>query len=97
MIIKGKFRSFGFWFSLGSVLFGLCIFIYFTIHGLGNTPLSGQIFFYGVLIILLLLYGKFLYDANLITIDTVSKTITFVNKFNRHRSLYNFSDFDGKL
>lgn len=97
MIIKGKFRSFGFWFSLSSVFFGICILFYCFIFGLGNISLEGQIFFYGVLIILICVYCKLLYDANLITIDTEVKKIIFENKFTRIRSTNKFSDFDGKL
>jgi hypothetical protein len=97
MIIKGQFKTFGFWLSLVSVIGGLSVFIYCFVFGVGNTPIAGQMFLYGVLIILLAVYSKLLYDANLIKVDTESKTITFVNLFTRHRSFYNFSDFDGKL
>src|SRR4051812_18529394 len=96
-MIKGRFKTFGFWLSLVSVVGGVSVFIYCFAFGVGNTPLAGQIFFYGVLTILLAVYAKLLYDANLITVDTANKTITFVNLFTRHRSLYTFSDFDGKL
>jgi hypothetical protein len=97
MIIKGRFKTFGFWLSWVSVIGGVSVFIYCLAFGVGNTPLAGQIFLYGVLIILFVVYGKLLYDANLITVDTASKTINFVNLFTRHRSFYSFSDFDGKI
>ncbi|MEO8712038.1 MAG: hypothetical protein ABI405_07950 [Parafilimonas sp.] len=97
MLIKGKFKSFGFRFSLISVLLGLSVFVYCLIFGLGNTPIAGQIFLYTVLILLLAMYGKLLYDANLITVDSEAKTITFINVFTRLPSSYNFSEFEGKL
>ncbi len=97
MNIKGQFKTFGFWFSLISVIGGICVLIYCFAFGIGNTPIAGQIFLYSVLGILLAVYGKLLYDANLVTIDTESKTIKFINIFTRHHVVYNFRDFDGKL
>ena len=97
MKIKGQFKTFGFWFSLISVIGGLSVIIYCFVFGVGNTPIAGQIFLYFVLIILLGVYGKLLYDANLVTVDTQSKTVDFVNVFTRRHSVYNFKDFDGKL
>lgn len=97
MIIKGLFKTFGFWLSLVSIIGGLSVLIYCLVFGVGNTPIAAQIFLYSVLIILLAFYGKLLYDANLVTVDTESKTIKFVNVFTRHYSLYSFRDFDGKL
>ena len=97
MNIKGQFKTFGFWLSLISFIGGLCVLIYSFVFGMGNTPIAGQIFFYGVLGILLAVYGKLLYDANLVTVDTQNKTIDFVNIFTRHHVVYNFRDFDGKL
>jgi hypothetical protein len=97
MNIKGQFKTFGFWFSLISVIGGLCVLIYCFVFGTGNTPIAGQIFLYSVLGILLAVYGRLLYDANLVTVDTQNKTIDFVNMFTRRRVVYNFRDFDGKL
>jgi len=97
MIIKGQFKTFGFWFSLVAVIGGLITLIYFILFGVGNTPIVGQFFVYFVLILLICIYGKLLYDANLISIDTKNKTATFVNTFTRRNSKYNYSDFDGKL
>jgi hypothetical protein len=97
MNIKGQFKTFGFWFSLISVICGLCVLIYCFAFGVGNTPIAGQIFLYSVLGILLAVYGKLLYDANFVTIDTQNNTIDFVNIFTRHHVVYNFKDFDGKL
>ena len=97
MIIKGQFKTFGFWFSLVVIIGGLSAFIYFIVFGVGNTPATGQFFLYLVLLILISVYGKLLYDANLVTLDTKNKSIAFVNIFTRHRSFYYFSEFDGKL
>lgn len=97
MIIKGQFKTFGFWLSLISVVGGLSTLIYCLVYGLGETPVAGQIALYVSLIFLISIYGKLLYDANLITIDAADQTITFKNLFTRHYSSYKFSDFDGKL
>ena len=97
MIIKGQFKTFGFWLALVSVIGGLSILIYWLAYGVGDIPLAGKIVFFCVCILLITIYGKLLYDANQITIDTEAKTISFVNLFTRHHSQYIFSDFDGKL
>ncbi|NNV56087.1 hypothetical protein [Limnovirga soli] len=97
MIIRGQFKTFGFRFSLIAVIGGLISLIYFILFGVGNTPIAAQFFLYFVLILLLSIYGKLLYDANLISINTKDKTVTFVNIFTRNSSKYNYSDFDGKL
>lgn len=97
MIVKGQFKTFGFWFSLIGVIGGGITIIYFIFFGVGNTPIAGQFFLYFILILVLSLYSKRLYDANIITIDIKNKKIKFVNIFTRHKSFYNYSDFDGKL
>lgn len=97
MIIKGQYKTFGFWISLLSVIGGLCVFLYYIINGAGNTPIAGQICLYSLMTLLVGLYGKQLYDANQISIDTDFKTITFINLFTRQKSIFHFDDFDGKL
>ncbi|HWI90574.1 MAG TPA: hypothetical protein VNT20_04825 [Flavisolibacter sp.] len=96
MTIKGQYKTFGFWFSLASVG-GLIALIYWLFIGLGDTPIAGQIFFGFVLFLLICIYGKLLFDANLITVDTTSKTVTFKNVLTQQTSTYHFTDFDGKL
>ena len=98
MIIKGQFKTFGFWLSLISVIGGLIILIYWLIYGFGdNIPMAGKIVSYCVCSLLIIIYANWLYNSNQITINTEAKTITFVNLFTLHRSFYNFSDLDGKL
>lgn len=97
MTINGHFKTFGFGLSLTSVIGALTALIYWLFAGLGDTPIAGQMFFGLVMFLLLFIYGKLLFDANLITIDTVDKTITFKNLFTRQIATYKFSDFDGKL
>lgn len=97
MVLKSKFGGFGFWFSLTMFSGGLGILIYLLTCGLRNTPLAGQVFLFTALIGLIVVYGKLLFDANLIAIDTTKKVITFINIFTRRRTLYTFSDFDGKV
>ena len=97
MLVKGKFKTFGYWVSLVSVIGGLAIFIYGFTDGLADTPLAGQIFLYGGISLMVISYGKFLYDANLITISPETETITFRNIFTRVSSSYSFDDFDGRI
>lgn len=97
MIVRGRFRTFGFWVSVISVIGGTFIAIYLPLNGIDNTPTFGKIIFFVAIFLLLSVYGKLFYDANLITIDTTTRTITFTNRFTRAKSTYIFSDFDGKL
>lgn len=97
MIIKGKFKTFGFWFSISAVIGGLAILIGISIKGFGSAPVAAQVFLLTVVFMLISLYGKLLYDANSIKINTEAKTISFKNLFTGVKTVYNFSDFDGKL
>ena len=97
MIIKAQFKTFGFCISIISVIGGAITLVYCFIYGLGKTPVAAQIALYGILVLLISIYGKILYDANLITIDTAEQTIKFINLFTRHHLFYKFSDLDGKL
>ena len=97
MIIKGEFKTFGFWLSVISVLGGLFFFGFNIFWVLNNISFAGQLFFFLVFSILIGTYGKLLYDANIITIETANKCVTFKNILTRQHSTYYFSDFDGKL
>lgn len=97
MTVKGRFKTFGFWLSIASVIGGLIALCYWLFIGLGDTPIAGQFFFGLVFFLLLSVYGKLLFDANLITVDTTNKTVAFKNVLTRQTSTYYFSDFDGKL
>lgn len=97
MYIKGQFKTFGCWFSLVACITGLCVLIYALSFGVDITHVAGILFFYFVLSILLTIYGKILYDANLISIDIENKKIEFTNTFTRLKSVYDFMDLDGKL
>ncbi len=97
MIIKGQFKTFGFWFSLSAVTGGLSVILYWLIVGFDGTPIAGKLFLGFVLFLLLCIYGKLLLETNIIKIDTTNKTVTFKNLLTQKSSTHNFCDFDGKL
>ena len=96
MIIKGKFRTFGFWLSVFAIVFGILILIH--IHrDSNNISWKGLLFFHLILLISLGAFGRLLYDAHFIEIDSINKMVHFKNRFTFKRTTYHFSDFDGKL
>lgn len=97
MVIKGKFRTFGYWLTVFSLVGGISAIIYILVFGFDNTPLVGIIFFLVVLTILLGGFGRMLFDSNFLVIDTKNDTITFTNQLTRKRSTFHFDYFDGKL
>lgn len=97
MIVKGQFKTFGFWFSITAFVGGVATVFYWLLKGFNDTPVVGQIFLGVVLLLLICIYGNLLLDANIIAIDTTSKKVTFKNLLTRQISRFNFSDFDGKL
>lgn len=97
MVIKGKFRTFGYWLTVLALLGGVSAFFYILVFGFDNTPLAGIIFFFVVLTILLGGFRRLLFDSNFLVIDTENESITFTNQLTRKRSYFHFDYFDGKL
>jgi hypothetical protein len=97
MVIKGKFKTFGYWLTILALLGGIYALVYFLLFGFDNTPLAGIIFFLVVLAILLGGFGRLLFDSNFLVIDTENQSITFTNQLTRKRSSFSFDYFDGKL
>jgi len=97
MVIKGKFRTFGYWLTVISLIGGISAIIYFLFFGFHNTTLAGLILFLVALIILLGGFGRLFFDSNFLVIDTENETITFTNQLTRKRSTFRFDYFDGKL
>lgn len=97
MVVKGKFRRLGYWLTVLSLVGGISAFAYILVFGFGSTPFAGVIFFFVVLTILLGGFGRLLFDANFLVIDTENQTITFTNQLTRKRRSFHFGYFDGKL
>ncbi len=97
MQIRGQFRTFGFWLSVISVVGGIILFYYLVRTEFYNMAIPGVLFILLALIILFGTFGRLLYDANLVLIDTDNQTITFTNQLTRKKATYKFSDFDGRL
>ncbi len=96
MIIKSEFKTFFFWFSNVCIVGGVYGFLYMiTGSFFSNVTIKGYIALSVVLIILIGLYAKMLWDARGIVIDTNSKTILFKNRYTRKEKLYQFDFFDG--
>lgn len=97
MEIKGKFKTFGYWLSVLSVIGGISALIYFFVLGADTTPLAGKIALLVALTVLLGSYGRLLFDSNLLVIDTDNQTIAFTNQITRKRDIYGFDYFDGRI
>jgi hypothetical protein len=97
MLIEGKFKTFGFWLANIATFGGLILLFYFLFNENTTTPVARQIFLYLVIVLCISIYGKLLFDANFILIDTDTKIITFKNRFTRRKTTYKWSDFDGRL
>lgn len=95
MTIKSKFNTFFFWFSNLCFFGGFYGFVYLLFGGFSNESTSGNFALLIVLIILIWLYGKMLWDAKAITIDTEAKNITFKNRYTQNQCSYKFDFFDG--
>ena len=63
--------------------------------GFSNESILGHFVLIVVLLILLWIYGKMLWDANAIIIDTEMKNIIFKNRYTKKQKLYQFDYFDG--
>lgn len=79
MIIKSEVKTVGFWFSIPPLIFGVCMLVYlFTTEEMDLPPKLVGFF---VMVVLLASFGKILWDANVLFIDTYLKTIRFKNRF----------------
>jgi len=96
MIIKSKIKTFGFGFSILAMIAGVIVFFCFPYFDNG-TPIRGIIFLYFVLVLLIGIYGKLLWDSNKLVIDTEAKTITFKNRFTQKIVSLPFEYFDGYI
>lgn len=97
MIIKGKHRTVGFGFVLIFFLGCSYAIFHFAYFGFGSEKLSGKIAVTLVTVMAWFIFGKMLYDTNLIRIDTDAQRISFKNIFTQKRKSYSFLDFEGKL
>ncbi len=97
MMIESRFKTFGYWLTVISVLVGVFFTIYLFWSGFYEMHILGVLFTLLSIIILFGTFGRLLYDSNLIRIDTTTQTITFKNQLTRTASSFQFSDFDGKL
>jgi hypothetical protein len=95
MIIKSESKTFFFWFSNLCIIGGIYGFIYMFFGGFSNESILGHFVLIVVLLILLWIYGKMLWDANAIIIDTEMKNIIFKNRYTKKQKLYQFDYFDG--
>ena len=95
MIVRSEFKTFFFWFSNLCLIAGMFLLAYIALGGFTNEPLAGQIAVTGAVIILLLIYGKMLWDANAVTIDLDKQTIQFTNRYTRKKTAYPINYFDG--
>ena len=101
---NSQFKTFGFWLMLIMTLFMTFLlvsafsqtFLDFQIIKMHMPTTKAKIFQFVLPTIGLLLFGSQLWrDANIISIDTFAKTITFQNLFTRKSRLYDFTHFDG--
>ena len=95
MIVRSEFKTFFYWFSNLCLFGGIYGLVYMMLGGFANESFAGHIAVTVVLIILLVLYGKMLWDAKAVTINLESQTILFKNRYTRKQKLYSFSYFDG--
>jgi len=96
MIIKSGVKTFGFWLSVVSVIGGVIVCFYIPFNH-NQTPIQGKIFLYFVLLLLIGIYGKLLWDCNKLLINTDSKTITFKNRLTNKEITFPFGYFDGYI
>jgi hypothetical protein len=96
-MIESRFRTFGYWLTLISVVGGVLFTVYLFWSGFYRMHVLGVLFTLFSITVLFGTFGRLLYDSNLIQIDTTKQTITFKNQLTRKRSSFQFSDFDGKL
>lgn len=105
MITKSKVLSFGFVLSLIALLGALTAITTAIIElesnlnfiGFVDMPVLGRIFFVFVMLIAISIYGKLLWDSNILLIDTKLKTIKFTNRLTLISSIYYFSYFDNSM
>jgi len=97
MIAKSKFKTFFFWFSNICFVGGIFVLAYVAFEGFANEPLAGQIAITGAVMILLLIYGKMLWDAKSVTIDLDKQTILFTNRYTRKKIVYPVNYFDAYI
>ena len=93
MILKSKVDTFGFSYSLEAVIFSICVIAYFCLASVMD--FAPRVFSLFVIVICLASFGKFLWDGNIIIIDTDLKTIIFKNRLTRIAKNYNLDYFDG--
>jgi hypothetical protein len=97
MLIKGRYKTLGFWYSVIGLVAGLILLLFAIFKGTGIKPFVGNLLLFVTLAVLIGTCWRLLSDAHLILIDTEKKIITFTNRFIRVSKNYNFSDFSGKL
>ena len=95
MILKSQVRTFGFGISVIATIAG--ILTIFLFNDFGKTPLQGKVFFYFVLVLMIILTSKVLWDNNKVLIDTVSKTITLKNRISQKSASFQFDNFEGYI
>ena len=101
---KSQFKTFGFWLMLIMTAFMTLLiisafsqtFLDFKIIKMSMPTTKAKIFQFVLPSIGVMLFGSQLWrDANVITVDTFAKTITFQNLFTRKMRSYDFNYFDG--
>lgn len=101
---KSKSNTFGFWLMLIATLFMSFLlvsafsqtFLDFPIIKMSMPTTKAKVFQFVLPTIGVLLFGSQIWrDANIIQIDTFSKTITFRNFFTKRSRQYDFDYFDG--
>jgi len=97
MVINGRFKTFGYWLTILSLIGAIAATVYFLFFGFDQVPLAGIIFFFVALTILIGAFGRLLFDSNFLEVDIENETITFTNQLTRKRRTYNFDYFDGKI
>ena len=93
MIIKSKVKTFGFCYSFLGIIFSICMVVYLCLARAMDFP--PRIFSLFVAIVFLASFGKFLWDGNIIIIDTDGRTINFRNRLTRVAKHYDIDYFDG--
>ncbi len=92
MIIKSRVNTFGFWVSTISTIGGLCVICFINNF---DFPTSGKTVLLAMSLLIVILYGKILWNANKLIVDTELKTIKFKNRFTQISSSFLFDSFDG--
>ncbi len=107
MKYKSKVLSFGFFFSICSLLFSISAIVWLLCmiilhHGFKDsigegTSLIGVLWFLFIMVLCASIFGRLLWDSHILEIDTEKRVIKFTNRFTRVSNFFSFSYFENSV